>query len=535
LFRTFQAENFIIPTGSMAPGLMGQHMDVTCAKCGYAYQAGASGESSLTAPSNRNMVTHTTCPICNYRMAMDRKRNPDHTSNQGDRIVVDKFLYDFIEPDRFEVIVFKNPNNGKQNYIKRLVGVPGDQLTIEHGDIFQMSRDGDQWVKTIVRKPADKVRVMMQLVDDTHHIPKLLHEAGWPLRWQAWQAGSSSPWETVVSQHQPIYRIQANAGAPVWLRYRHHAPTDEAWSFMESTGTAPDWILKSPGRLIGDFYAYNHSETRPVSGLPLGMNGIHWVGDLGLQAQIDIVSNGGTLWLDTVEGGAHFTCEIDCQSGKATLTCSDPNVKFVDGEGAEVARPSGETPLRQPGSFDVLFANVDDQLFLWVNGKQVIFNASAYQRPRPIYPRWSNADPGDAEPLGIAVQDIQMTIHRLKVWRDIYYTSARGNKSAANEFEPLTVEVLQMMYNPQTWNTPEARRILDRRNRDGGPMFILESGQYLPLGDNSPQSMDSRIWYGPNYVDREMLIGRALYVFWPHPLNRPIPFFPNFGKMRRIR
>jgi hypothetical protein len=33
LFRTFEAEAFVIPTGSMAPTLMGRHKDLVCPKC----------------------------------------------------------------------------------------------------------------------------------------------------------------------------------------------------------------------------------------------------------------------------------------------------------------------------------------------------------------------------------------------------------------------------------------------------------------------------------------------------------------------
>jgi len=35
LFRTFEAEAFVIPTGSMSPSLQGQHKDVECTHCGY--------------------------------------------------------------------------------------------------------------------------------------------------------------------------------------------------------------------------------------------------------------------------------------------------------------------------------------------------------------------------------------------------------------------------------------------------------------------------------------------------------------------
>src|SRR5271166_6091892 len=42
LFRTFEAEAFVIPTGSMAPTLMGKHKDLECPMCHFRYQANAS-------------------------------------------------------------------------------------------------------------------------------------------------------------------------------------------------------------------------------------------------------------------------------------------------------------------------------------------------------------------------------------------------------------------------------------------------------------------------------------------------------------
>src|SRR5215467_8907473 len=46
LFKTFEAEAFVIPTGSMAPTLMGRHKDVVCPQCGDRYQVSASEEES---------------------------------------------------------------------------------------------------------------------------------------------------------------------------------------------------------------------------------------------------------------------------------------------------------------------------------------------------------------------------------------------------------------------------------------------------------------------------------------------------------
>jgi signal peptidase I len=72
--------------------------------------------------------------------------------------------------------------------------------------------------------------------------------------------------------------------------------------------------------------------------------------------------------------------------------------------------------------------------------------------------------------------------------------------------------------------------------------FQMEEGQFFVLGDNSPRSLDGRLWRpDETYVRRELLIGKALFVYWPHALDHipgteiPFPFFPNFARMRMIR
>ena len=44
LFLSFEAEAFVIPTGSMAPTLMGRHRDLVCETCGDDYRVGCSKE-----------------------------------------------------------------------------------------------------------------------------------------------------------------------------------------------------------------------------------------------------------------------------------------------------------------------------------------------------------------------------------------------------------------------------------------------------------------------------------------------------------
>ncbi|MGA1826167.1 MAG: signal peptidase I [bacterium] len=54
----------------------------------------------------------------------------------GDHILVNKFIFHFTEPKRGDIIVFKFPGDKKKDYIKRLIGVPGDRLEIKNQQIY---------------------------------------------------------------------------------------------------------------------------------------------------------------------------------------------------------------------------------------------------------------------------------------------------------------------------------------------------------------------------------------------------------------
>lgn len=53
-----------------------------------------------------------------------------------DRVIVNKFIYRFRGPQRQEVIVFKYPPNPKKDFIKRIVGIPGDTVVLRKGYLF---------------------------------------------------------------------------------------------------------------------------------------------------------------------------------------------------------------------------------------------------------------------------------------------------------------------------------------------------------------------------------------------------------------
>ena len=55
--------------------------------------------------------------------------------HQGDYLIVDEISYRFNEPKRGDVIVFRYPRDTSQRFIKRIIGLPGETIKIEQGEI----------------------------------------------------------------------------------------------------------------------------------------------------------------------------------------------------------------------------------------------------------------------------------------------------------------------------------------------------------------------------------------------------------------
>jgi signal peptidase I len=521
LFRTFEAEAFVIPTGSMAPTLMGRHKDFECPKCGFNYQVSASDEVDNDGrPKGREHETLAgTCPMCRYTAAIGPKnpQNLSYPSYSGDRILVEKFAYELDDPKRWDVIVFKFPGDtttdSRTNFIKRLVGLPGETIRIKHGDLW-VRRDDEPF--QIVRKPPEKLLAMLQPVFDNEYMPKVA-ELGWPVRWEPEPSADGSTSGAWSSDNYTMFRTDGSGAGERWLRYHHRTPSFSDWRSTEHGEDASK--PKIDDQLIRDFTAYDTTRAqKDGSPVPTARSlGQYWVGDLALRCTVDVESDKGELLFELRKGGRLFHCRIDVATGEATLSISGP--------GMEQFHPKATTAVRGSGRHEIRFSNCDNELRLWVDDRIVTFDA------KTSYPDLKNTtpDPTDTLPVGVGTVGVKAQVSHLAIFRDIYYI--------ADDLSSID----SRMYSAN--GSQSGSGMSDVRNGSERQVdFVLKADQFFVLGDNSAMSKDGREWGSNNYwVPRELLIGKALFIYWPHSWNRipyvkvPFPFFPNFARMELVR
>ncbi|MCX6809382.1 MAG: signal peptidase I [Candidatus Berkelbacteria bacterium] len=63
------------------------------------------------------------------------------TFHNNDYLITEKVTYKFRTPERGEIVIFHPPDNTSVNYIKRIIGLPGDTIEIKDGSIFVNSNE----------------------------------------------------------------------------------------------------------------------------------------------------------------------------------------------------------------------------------------------------------------------------------------------------------------------------------------------------------------------------------------------------------
>ncbi len=379
LLKQVVVEAFRIQHGSMAPTLVGIHHEVRCPNCGQAFDVGR----DKVSPSG-----HVECDNCHYywrgvpkqgdrgeplyqarpAWLWNSVKTADGRRPAGidgaslalrgaSRIFVNKLVYQFREPRRWEVVVFLFPSYsaactlcnwhgtftsvedaycpecGSQhltittkNFIKRVVGFPGERIAINDGDLHVNGK--------IARKPRDVQKDMWLHVFDTDFTPAREVAPTWRLgeslsRWESAPEGAPKGGALSVSAR--------GAGGPVMAEY---------------------------GPSIMDHYAYDGPSFGNASMTP-GAAGRHSVGDCRIRVRvrpIDADATGGAVVLSIDDEGKSFTFSVGLgSSGGAVLR-----------EGATAVGEANAPGLAFGESQWLALENYDDRIVAKIGGREVL-------------------------------------------------------------------------------------------------------------------------------------------------------------------
>ena len=542
VFRAFVVEAFVIPTGSMAPSLRGMHANHRCANCGYAFAYGIKEQAVLphgrVSAGTLDQKYYVQCPNC--RWAGEGNRDLNSPANPvvpdaGDRILVLKWTYDLggalLGPQRWDVGVFKNPQDGEMNYIKRIVGVPGEVLEIIHGDVYTADAAAlsDELLAELEIPEPDRA-----LSDD------MVRELNRALRVRRKRPlAQESLWMLHYDHDHPSVRDRSDYSAnafnpPHWAPLD---PDDTSWDATRPRVTfASDddtwrW-LRLEGEPIRDVYGYNNAYYRSLS--PEQVGGAFPVGDVRVRFVLTARGSDGELAIYHRKGRDRFQITLSVEGDVRLDRIDTTNLPSGSpGIPRELASAKLPRPLDRNRPVQVEFENLDFRIALRIDGVEVLATDDKQYAPSPEYiARLRNADPHTDEFSGseirIGASRLPLELRHLQVHRDVYYTS-----------RPLEHDPQRIADGEPAWGTA------------GNPIFLrTDPAEFFCCGDNSPQSQDSRLWVEtspflmerPDYqrgtVPADQLIGHAFFVYWPSGLRfsrSTIGVIPNVGRMRFIR
>lgn len=471
--RYFVVEAFKIPTGSMAPTLLGAHKAVLCPNCKWSFKADKNSNDAMCPNCLYEIDISRYCRQCNHRFHFGfleslRKKatcpqcntvlTKEDASNRvrhgGNRIAVNKFIYKFTDPTRWSVIVFVYPlhdvtcktcstkygdvrlNSGfvckncgsnrfskkKKNYIKRLVGLPGEKLEIINGDIYINGK--------IATKP-DKVQdeLWMPVYNSTFP-PKEEIVQTWITNNNNWQ----------INNTNLVLTMEENKNETSFIRF---------------------------GRKITDRTAYNDKNIAPIE-----------TGDIMIKFDIEVsAENNGGLYLvieeDSKEFKAFIATNNNSNKGCYLAIADNISTKNVMGNNKTINETivanNNSIFLESGKKHHVQFSNVDNRIKLLLNNKEVFsYSYDIDKLPERILSPRSG--------LKFGGTNVNAKIDNIEIFRDIYYSSISSGSYGTRK-----------------------------------PAQLGEN-ELFALGDNSRNSNDSRVW---GYVPEENLVGKAFFVWWP--------------------
>jgi signal peptidase I len=482
VLRAFIVEPFLVPSGSMAPTLLGHHLKVECPRCGHGWSIGV----------ERGEVSPLTCDCPNCRRTnIQAERLP---LDSGDRLLVQKWTFDFRAPQRWEPAVFRHPVLTREMWVKRIVGLPGDSIELRAGDVWINGR--------IARKSLDQYLAMAQPVyrqRDEVDPPLELNRRWFP-------SDGNSPWrvegriitledrpddaaDTMVSPAASDAGMSPPAG-PGELRAAS-LPRDRVHPAERARARLSYRHLNDRGDEgpVEDEASYNVRRNQTLA---------EHVADLSLRAR-----------LQTLRWSAESSLAIAWEAWRGSrielVLAGEPAEVRLLVNGRIIRRAAAPRSLAGIQDAELLLAVVDQRVSARLGGVD-LFDPWDFEAEE-IHP-----DPSwiaRPRPFELSGRSATLRLADVTIERDIHYLRAGGTGT--------------------------------------GEALKLGSDEYFLLGDNTDNSLDSRSWRAPDLSPRpavpyRLLIGRPVLVHLP---SRVVRFdllgqkreatVPDFSRMRPIR
>ena len=385
VFRAFVMEAFRIPTGSMAETLRGAHWQLRCPQCCYKYDYNYGTEMGPIIKGVASLPEPARCPSCGY-FNIENRYVP---ISNGDRILVLKCIYQFFEPNRWDVVVFKNPQNPRENYIKRLIAKPGETIEIIDGDIYINNQ--------IQRKPEKVQNELWMPVYDNDYLP-VNPENGhfnnhqWSM---PFKNDENSKWQLGTPEKPTVFTLD-NADSAINALYYDSSENSSANDFRAS-------------------YAYN----RPSMYMTMP-----YCSDMMVKFFIESQSKDSAVGISLRKYDTVYTATADLAKQKLTITAT------LDGKESRIL---AEQQIKVDNNAAFSFANVDHFLAADYAGQKLTFDLGTSPDAlgkREYYEKNNVAIIGSGK----------LKINHVKIFRDTHYTDHGSYILRAGEGNPLTLD-----------------------------------------------------------------------------------------------
>ena len=277
--------------------------------------------------------------------------------------------------------MFRCPEEPRTLCVKRVVGLPGEKVQIQEGDVLVNG--------TIAKKSLAQQRTMSVSVYDTPQLD------------QRWSSESPGAWQLTGTRFVHPRRIEKahktlqpprRAGPMDWLTYHHRQ------RFIGGEQAGP----------ITDESPCDQNESRELSA----------VADITLRCEVQAEGT-GIIVLRAKSRADQFTLGIDVTTGEGELTHNGRAAALI------------AAPVDPFGNFASLELMLADRRVQLAINKTVLVEYD-YQRSDGTTPLEGQTPllPSD-QPLAIGVQGAQVEIRNLQILRDVYYTPGKMTSSQA--------------------------------------------------------------------------------------------------------